>query len=284
MKKFFLVLLGLCITTQVCGAAVSPLYKKSQKAKQEYEQSQIKCTDDKPLFVNGGCVACDEYDNWNDVVAIIGAEKCKNSFKCFGGYYCLNCPDDKPVLLSNGSCVPCGYKPISGPIYDVVRGCERCAGYVKLGTGCYKQCPDDKPVNTGDKCESCDAEVVGYAIDCEKCSNRYIFRKMCYKKCPDYRPLLMADGKCASCDTDGYSISGCEKCSNRKMIGNLCYKACPQDKPVLLKGGADGCKTCAEILAEYKDRYLDRIMVASGWKECSFEGKFEKPQYEQRPR
>lgn len=100
MKKFFLIILGLIITTPAF-TAISPLDRKIQKDQKEYNPKQIKCPENKPLFVNGACMACNEYKNWNEVAGILGCEKCENSNSCFGNHCCLNCPKESPVLLSN---------------------------------------------------------------------------------------------------------------------------------------------------------------------------------------
>ena len=210
MKKLFLVILGLIIITPLF-AAISPLDRKIQKAQIEYNQKQMKCPDDKPLFVNGACMACNEYKNWNDVAGILGCEKCKNSNSCFGNHCCLNCPSDRPVLLSNGSCVPCNYKSTNGPRYDVIKGQEKC----------YIKCPKEKPLlMTNGKCASCN--VKDYNVSgCEKCPNRQMRHNVCYFTCPDNKPVLLRTGTCKTCNQilreyknlPNYNVlSGWEKC------------------------------------------------------------------------
>ena len=133
MKKIIFILSALIIATQAMGE-ISPVDQKLRKAQKEYEQRKIKCTDDKPLYVDGSCIACDEYKNWNDVTGILGCEKCKNS-SSVGGHCTINCPEERPVLLSNGACVPCNYKQTKAPIFDVIQGRDKCT-----------KCPNDKPV------------------------------------------------------------------------------------------------------------------------------------------
>lgn len=152
MKKIIFILLGFIITTQAMGA-ISPVDQKLRKAQKEYEQRKIKCTDDRPLYVNGSCIACDEYKNWNDVTGILGCEKCKNSSNL--GWGCtINCPDDRPVLLSNGACVPCDYKQTKAPIFDIIQGRDKCT-----------KCSSDKPVmlRTG-SCMSCEQVLKEYKV------------------------------------------------------------------------------------------------------------------------
>ena len=152
MKRIIFAILGFIITTQVMGA-ISPVDLKLQKAQKEYEQRQIKCTDDKPLYVNGSCIACDEYKNWTNVAGILGCEKCENS-SGVGSDCVINCPDDRPVLLSNGACVPCNYKQTEAPIFDVRKGQDKC-----------KECPNDKPVLLREgSCMTCEQVLKKYKV------------------------------------------------------------------------------------------------------------------------
>ncbi len=99
----------------------------------EYTQSWIKpknCPDDKPLYVNGECMACNEYKNLKNIKNVFGCEKCPN--KIIKGNSCyLNCPDDKPLIIDGhkeGRCMPCDTPSnfLTATSSTVISGYERC--------------------------------------------------------------------------------------------------------------------------------------------------------------
>ena len=95
-----------------------------------------KCPEDKPLYVDGECIACDEFNNWDKVSGVPGCEKCPNvvinSEDDKYGNCRFKCPDDRPLLLDKfqkgGACVPCDYNG-EHPFNlerNIDDGCERC--------------------------------------------------------------------------------------------------------------------------------------------------------------
>ena len=84
------------------------------------------CPDDKPLYFEGKCLACNEYKNWDNVKNISLCEKCPNKVKKDESCY-LNCPDDKPLILDDGRCMPCDtYSFLASLGYTVISGYEKC--------------------------------------------------------------------------------------------------------------------------------------------------------------
>ena len=114
---------------------------------------RIRCSDDRPLRMpNGDCLSCYE----QPVGRIVeGCEKCPNieNSRCTRQKITIKpidvkplnidtntkCGDDKPILTSDGQCLPCYYdKKLTGAAF-VVSGCERCLNRkVIIGAICNK--------------------------------------------------------------------------------------------------------------------------------------------------
>ncbi|MBO4708102.1 MAG: hypothetical protein J5594_06090 [Elusimicrobiaceae bacterium] len=89
----------------------------------EHSKSWVKpnCPDDKPLYFEGKCIACNEYKNWDNVKNVLGCEKCSNKIMEGNNCYLNNCPDDKPLIHYQGSCYPCSAKSIT-----IISGHDKC--------------------------------------------------------------------------------------------------------------------------------------------------------------
>lgn len=46
------------------------------------------------------------------------------------------CSDEEPLLLTNGKCVPCDYKPGKSESFDILFGCEKCPKLKKKESDC----------------------------------------------------------------------------------------------------------------------------------------------------
>ena len=46
------------------------------------------------------------------------------------------CSDDEPLLLANGDCVSCDYKPGKSESFDILFGCEKCPKLKKKESDC----------------------------------------------------------------------------------------------------------------------------------------------------
>ena len=46
------------------------------------------------------------------------------------------CSDEEPLLLTNGECVPCDYKPGKSESFDILFGCEKCPKLKKKESDC----------------------------------------------------------------------------------------------------------------------------------------------------
>ncbi len=115
----------------------------------------LRCPDDRPMLSsNGICYSCDDKDYMMPYI-IDGCEKCPNieNSRCTRQKITIKpidvkplnidtntkCGDDKPILTSDGQCLPCYYdKKLTGAAF-VVSGCERCLNRkVIIGAICNK--------------------------------------------------------------------------------------------------------------------------------------------------
>lgn len=201
-----------------------------------------KCSEDKPLYVNGECISCDSYTRQVTAKELPGCDKCKNFVK--HDKRCFLCPDDAPLILEQLSgghmirqCAPCDSKDIA------IAGCEKCENRISVHGRCFLKCSEDKPLLTiKGRCITCEEKsklISGQEwviFGQEKCptllnntSDADIKTDTIKKQkeklsCPDDKPLNVG-GKCADCDTNKVAFkTGCEKCPNRRLVGSFCFK------------------------------------------------------------
>lgn len=190
-----------------------------------------KCTDDKPLiiwgsgvYVNnepvGGCKTCDA-----DGVGIYGCEKCPNRTIIDGKCY-QKCPDDKPLLLSDGYCKTCDFNKVGRGAFKfskIISGCEKCPNRMIVGEKC-----EMISVNKNDNMVSNNmAGILNKMSQMQKSDEA----SNVDTKCGDDKPILASDGQCLPCYYDKALpdavsvVSGCERCLDRKVIiGAICNK------------------------------------------------------------
>ena len=109
MKKLLIALIMLAIVPQSFGNAAG--------------QNEIKGQTDKEIA---------EYFDFDRLIRALGF-----------------CSDEEPLLLTNGECVPCDYKPGKSESFDILFGCEKCPKLKKKESDCVvKMDVEDKTKKT----------------------------------------------------------------------------------------------------------------------------------------
>ena len=187
--------------------------------------------------------------------------------------YCVlnECPEDKPILLKTGECMPCDAGPLNN-VVDARKCVESCPNRVipqtKYGYNfCASKCPADKPLmDYYGNCHSCtttaSVDVDSRTSACKaSCPNR-VLKDPYYcimPPCPADKPLMAFNGTCHDCETEtAILLSGViggtctEVCPTRQIGGkNMAYcvkEACTPEKPLSdTTGKCYPCDTTASI-------------------------------------
>lgn len=284
MKKLFLVLFGLTITTQVLGVAYSP--EEEKQLNEKYKENQKTCPADKPLYSvqDKKCYSCDTVERiqFSSYAQDNCSEICPNR-KIYS-------PPRKPYVRG-GLTLFCVLSDIDQSVDKKKTELSLFGCMIPEGCGKFNarpittDCPDDKPLNVNGKCTDCDTDefLVGHFSGCEKCPNRIKVGDDCPKKCADNNnPILIpfdtisvmddkpvTNSRCEPCDTELVGIDGCAKCPNRQIIDGKCYKKCPDNKPLLTSNGS--CITCDAKETINKGIGIPemRVTIISGQEKCS---------------
>lgn len=185
-------------------------------------------------------------------VAACSAQRCVNG-------HCEICPDDQPILGSDGACHSCD-EPGELPLIDEA-DCGLCPNRVNEN-GCRLPCPADKPIRGSDgSCYPCEEDaaitVFWKPAECSKCSNRILMTQpgvpvagyCVWETCPSSKPLRANyTSHCYSCEELGViGAVNCSVCPNRTekagLEGPVCVLTqCTGDNP--LRSAHDSCHSC----------------------------------------
>ena len=142
------------------------------------------------------------------------------------------CPDDYPLMDTNGYCYSCDYTEVINlanrdTCESICNGRNGTTKRVSVIFGCkLENCPKDMPLeNTFGECLSCQYDApVSDIKNCSLCPNREVQDGKCViSDCSD-RPLLSYDGFCYPCSTklavETFRGECTTVCPNRRESGS----------------------------------------------------------------